>query len=987
MATDTAVDRRDRAGVLAPGFVCRDAELAAAARALGHHPALVLIEGEPGIGKSRLVQELLASPAGRTRGAVVASCPPLRRPFPLGPVVEALRATGDRLPSLRLSPLAGALRPMFPEWVADLPPPCEPLEDPRAVRHRLLRAVAELIDQLGVDLLVIEDVHWADEATLELLLMLQTRPAGRPVSLVLTFRPEEVAPHSTLRQLTGRPPAGTAHARVALGPLTKTGTRQLVASMLTTDEISEEFVALLHQRTAGVPLAVEESVLLLADRRDVFRRDGEWARRTIDRLQVPASVRDSVLERVSRLAPAAHRILEAAAVLGEPAHRSVLAPVAGLDETAAGRGIADGMAAGLLYETGPGLVAFRHALPQGAVYQAIPAPQRRQLHERAARCLETVTPPAVVELARHFRQAHDLAGWAGYAEAAADLAAESGDDRTVVALLHDLLVEADHPADVHARLARKLAQAANVGLVAHDDRSERVMETIRTAIARADLAAGDRGQLRVLLSRLLVQQGQLTAAYREIERAVPDLRDNRALAAKAMIGLSWPWLGGRPVPEHRAWLDRAAALLTALPDGPEKVAVLADHATALLMLGDPAGLPAVADLPTRAGTLTEQRDLARGYANAGQAAEAWGHYRLARTCIDTAANLVDPAKDLVVHGAVQRARAYLDYCTGEWSSLRAVAAELAAADGTTAIGMGGAQLIEGLLALAAGETGAAERALRRVVAAFGDVGLADDALTAAAALARLRLAVGDVEGALAATEPGMGTIAATGNWLWATDIVRVHVDALVAHGAVAPARALVRQLAAWLAGRDTPAPAAALASCRASLAAGTGQPRRAAERFDQVARAWRALPRPYDALLATERQGHCLLAAGEHRAALELLGDCQQQLLDLGARWDADRVAQLLRDHDVEVARPWRGGRRGYGDELSPRERDVVRLVAGGLTNRQVAEALFISPRTVADHVSGAMRKLGVTSRTALAAATVRAGVPPPETGGGQAER
>jgi DNA-binding NarL/FixJ family response regulator len=136
-----------------------------------------------------------------------------------------------------------------------------------------------------------------------------------------------------------------------------------------------------------------------------------------------------------------------------------------------------------------------------------------------------------------------------------------------------------------------------------------------------------------------------------------------------------------------------------------------------------------------------------------------------------------------------------------------------------------------------------------------------------------------------------------------------------------------------------------------------------------AARAWRQLPCPYQELLTTERHARHLLVAGRQERALDVLTTAQHRLQALGARWDADRVAQLLRQHGVEVTRAWRGGRRGYGDQLSPRELEVVRLVARGMTNRQVAEALFLSPRTVDRHLSAAMRKLEVRSRTALAMA------------------
>jgi DNA-binding NarL/FixJ family response regulator len=94
-----------------------------------------------------------------------------------------------------------------------------------------------------------------------------------------------------------------------------------------------------------------------------------------------------------------------------------------------------------------------------------------------------------------------------------------------------------------------------------------------------------------------------------------------------------------------------------------------------------------------------------------------------------------------------------------------------------------------------------------------------------------------------------------------------------------------------------------------------------------------------------------------------------------GAVADADRVARLLRQRGVKAPRVWRGGRRGYGDRLSPRELEVVRLVVTGLTNREIAEALQRSPKTVDTQLNSAMRKLGVSSRTALAVNAVEAGL------------
>jgi len=408
-----------------PGFVGRGWELAALGRALAQPPTVVLVEGEPGIGKSRLVQEFLASAPGMQCRSLVAVCPPFRQACTLGALTDAVRQATDSVRELRQSALAGALRPLFPEWAAELPAALDPAEDATAARYRLFRALGELLDRLRVGLLVAEDVHWADETTLEFLLFLTSRQP-QSVSLVVTYRPEDVPSGSLLLRLSSRLQPGTTRLRLTLGPLDVAGTADLMSSMLGGEHVSGEFAALVHGRTEGVPLAVEESVRLMNERTDLARHGSRWVRRGLDEIDVPPTIRDAVLERVQRLDPDAQAVLRAAAVLADPATEVLLAAVAELDSVRVRACPGHAIGCGLLAHDARYLVSFRHVLARQAVYGAIRAPDRRVLHRRAGRALEGA-PSLVARLARHFREAGDTGRWCGYAEQAADLALASGD--------------------------------------------------------------------------------------------------------------------------------------------------------------------------------------------------------------------------------------------------------------------------------------------------------------------------------------------------------------------------------------------------------------------------------------------------------------------------------------------------------------------------------------------------------------------------------
>ncbi|MER5432007.1 AAA family ATPase [Streptomyces sp. NPDC002588] len=965
----------------APDFIGREDELSALLDAFENGPALVVIEGEAGIGKTRLIREAVASVSGRS--ALIATCPPLPEPFTLGAVVDGIRRLCPRLGAeLELSPLAGALRPLFPDWADRLPPALEGLDDPKETRHRILSALTELVSRLGIGVLVVEDAHWADTATLEWLLTLTA--AGRTdLSIVVSFRPDEVASGSLLPRLTSRVPSDVSLLRLGLGPLDLTDTRELIASMFDSSEVSAEFVSFLHKHTDGIPLAVEECVLLLRDREDIVHRDGTWIRRVLSELQVPATLRDSVLERVERLDDGARRVLEAAAVLDAPSEEALLTEVAGLGAEAGRKGLAAALRSGLLRESAPGAYAYRHALDCVAVCEAIPASDRRHLHGRAAASLRSMRPEPVARLFRHCREAGDVDGWCRYGEASADVALESGDDRAAVVTLLSLLGAEDLATADRSRLVRKMGGAAVFGARDVSDLARSVVGAVRGVLSYDDLPRPERGEIQLLLGRLLRDIGEDSAAFEEIEDGVGDLLDRPDLAAPAMSVLAMPMVPDWPAARHLAWLDRATALLPRIESSSDRLRVTTNRAAALLLLGEEAGWQAADEIRESAAgaAASERRLLARFLFNMGQIAILWGRYGEARARLTAAAELAEATGYRRLLSTVRVPFTYLDWCTGRWAGLDATVAALAADRNTSLYSSRLATQIHAVLALAVGDRAAARRGLRKVVDELAEDGLCEPEVgLSAAALGRLHAADADWDEAQHVTGRVLELIERKGVWLWATDVLPPHLDALVGSGRLDEAGRLLRRYADGIDGRDAPAAVAALSLGRAVVAQGQGDLDGAAEMFAEAASAWAALPRPYDEMLALERQGRCLLGHGDAERALALLGTVQERLWALGARTDADRVALLLREHGREVARAWRRGPRGYGAQLSPRERQVVALVAQGMTNRAAAQALFVSPKTVATQLSAAMRKLGVSSRAAVVRVAVETGVLPPAT-------
>ena len=940
-----------------PAFVGRRRELAVLAEALSQPPGVVLVEGEAGIGKSRLLREFLASADAPSSRSLIATCPPLRQPFTLGPVVDALRQATDSVAGLGVSALAGALRPLFPEWVEDLPSPPDPAEDATAARHRLFRALAELFDCLAIEALVVEDAHWADEATLEFLLFVASRPLQQ-VNLVVTYRADEVPPDSLLWRLSSRSLVGTTQVRVVLDPLDAVETEALVSSMIADAAVSTEFAKFLHQHTDGIPLAVEESIRLLHDRADLVRRDGAWIRRRLEKIAVPASVRDAVLERAGRLGPDAELVVRAAAVLARPADEATVLAVAGPLEGPDQDGVAEALTSGLLHENDRGLLALRHAIACQAVLGAIPSHTRRALHRRAAQALRGASPAPVARLAHHYREAGDDVNWSRYGEEAAEAALAAGDDATAATFLRELITTVDLPAASVARLASSLPVAAQE-LGQHDA----VARALRSRVETDTMEPEEEAAIRFQLARSLYMMADFAAAQAELERAIPHLAPGSAESIRAMMMLSLPTGEVKAASVHLEWLRRAAEVAPEFA-GRQRLRVLVDRITALLVLGEDAGWTEADQFPLD-GRPAERGEIVTGHMNLGHLAMTWGRYSEAARRLDHALSLAEEHQLPRIRQIIVGTQAHLNWLTGQWNELAATAVALSTDDHLAPSVRCEAAYVAGRLEAAIGNTSEAEGLLERAHAEADRGGMSG--FVEAAALAKLWLAGGRVDDALDITDEPVEIAVHKGFWVHGAEIVPVRIEALVAADRVHEAEDLAATYARLVDDHDAPSPRAALVVSRAILAAGHGRHDLAAALFEEAAQMFQVMPRPYDALLVREQHAHCLLVAGDVDAGSARLTEVARGLSELGAHGDAVRVMHTLRQLGVDVKRPWMGGRRGYGDQLSPRELEVARALADGRTNRQIAEALFLSPRTVARHLESAMRKLGVNTRTAVA--------------------
>ncbi len=402
------------------------------ARVAAHRKGqIILISGEAGIGKSRLVAETIASDADSETLVLRGNCYESDRAAPYAPLTEIVRGlVAPRSLAViveRLGPLALDLRAILPELPVTLPDPVPSPVDPEQQKRRLFHALTTLLARLATDaplMIVLEDLHWSDDATLEFLRYFARRIEPHRLLLIATYRSNEM-PH-TLTQVLSDLTRERLATELILVPFTRAEIEAMLQAIFDLRRpVQVDFLDAIALLTDGNPFFIEETLKELIASGDVLYADVLRDHTTLSALHVPRTVQDVVQRRSLRLSPAARETLAIAAIIGRRFDFALLQEVRGGDEDPLLAQTRELLAEQLIVEESAERFAFRHALTQQAIAAHLLARERRALHRRVAEALErrAVTSDAsVADLAYHYTAAEVWERALHYARRAAERA-------------------------------------------------------------------------------------------------------------------------------------------------------------------------------------------------------------------------------------------------------------------------------------------------------------------------------------------------------------------------------------------------------------------------------------------------------------------------------------------------------------------------------------------------------------------------------------
>ena len=937
----------------------------------------VLVSGEAGIGKTRLLSEF--ADRARGEGAVVLTgrCIDLvGAGLPYLPLVEALRPLRGRLV---LDDLPVALREL-PRLLPELAPELAAGSGDEKSQLRLFEETVGVLEQVTTSapvVLVLEDLHWADESTIDLVAFLAHAVLASRILCVATYRSDELRPDDPRRRLLDELVRARAGVELALAPLTADDLGALLAD-LAADELTPDLAATIYARSEGNPFFAEE--LLAA------------ARRGEDTL--PSVLRDVLLRRVARLGTEGRSVLRAAAAAGRDVTFGLLAAVTPLDEERLVEALREAVEGDVLAADQPAsMFRFRHALLAEAVYGTLLPGEREDLHLRLATALQkqpalAASRSAAGELALHWfgakRPAEALAASIEAAREAEEVSGRAEARGHVERALELWDQVADPGAVAGERLGDLLTWGADLADLTGD--ASRAVELARRALDEASASAvhGAEALLTERLGNYLMHSGEYEDGRAALRRAAALVPREPPSAERVRILGS---LGYALLPDHLAESIEAGeeALAASRVLGDDRVAQRAMGVLGMAVFYDgrvDEGIGYLRDAMRVAERCGAEADLTRTAIGLCDALIAAG---LLRDAARTAVEALAVARRLGLergHGvalAVNAAAALIGL--GDWTRAQAVLAP--ALHAGTPFWAHYPHMFQAQIDTARGRFDAARGHLEDAAAASSRPWAA---VEYACLVAELALWQGRLDDAASAVDEGLRSssgrdiaphrarLAALGVRAEAeraglADARRDAATASEARRTAARLLAVAREFAAATVALPDVGGWLLVAEAEHSRAEGSSKP----ERWQAGVEAWDRAERPYVAAYCRWRLSEALLASGAHPADAALPArEASRVAAWLGAeplQHELELLAQRARLDLVGLPPEERasGGAGALG--LTARELDVIRLLGRGYTNREIAAELVISTKTASVHVSNILRKLDASNR--LEAATI----------------
>jgi predicted ATPase/DNA-binding CsgD family transcriptional regulator len=1003
--------------VASPQFVGRTAELARleelTRQAAGGEPGFVLIGGESGVGKSRLMEEFAAR--ARAAGARVISgdCVDLGdAELPYAPLVAALRGiTGDELAEI------------LPRGARDLAPLLPQLEGEDAglvpsslAQGRLFELLLSLLGGLGAErplLLVVEDAHWADPSTRDFLSFLIRNRRRERLVVSVTYRTDELHRRHPLRAFLAEADRTRAVSRLTLERFTRDELAEQLSGILGHPPAPQLVDELLH-RGEGNPFFTEELVAAGGD-----RADG----------RLPEDIRDALMVRIESLSPDAQAVLRVSAVAGARVRHALLDAAAPLDRDTLLGGLREAVAHHVLVQEHENDVyRFRHALLREALVDDLLPGERGPLHAAVGRAL--AADPSLsasgrsvaAELAAHWSAAHNLpAAFAASAQAGAEAErmaafAEANAHFERAAELWDAVSAADQAGSPdRVELLRRAAEAAHL---AGD--ADRAVALGRSALDLVDETSDPlrAAALHERIGRYLWICGQQRDAVEELSRAVAVMPEDAPASDRAhVLGAEGHLLtllgrGG----EARGRCEQALELARLGGAKLEECRISTSLGAALMMTGDADG--AIATLQRSqalAGELGDPEEMTRAYINLAEVLDQSGRLQdaveVSRAGVTIARREGIPSVLPMLIGELA-ARLVRQ---GEWAQADAILQEAIAPTASWSVGRADALSALAQLQALRGDAAGAERSLREVDRAMRDA--VGSMWTAPTATARAEAAFWDGR----AADAREVVAAELGRREEIDDSEVTYLAPLIAVGAraeaelAAQARAMgetealaeavrraaeIRDAGRTLVAAD-PLPEAALLVDLATVEAARAEAGASTEDWTTLAQRWERRGAAFQVAYCRWRAAELVLGGGGPRGDVpEMLAAAHTTAERLGAEPLRREIADLARrarvpleasadgsDAAADGAAPGNAGGSGEPSAadrvgLTARELDVLQLMAGGATNREIAARLYISPKTVTVHITRILAKLDARTRVEAAGVAQRLGLLPTEPAG-----